>query len=108
MLLLHTCLKDVLLQADLFVVQNGMTEFLLKRVVIQKLLDPSRNYRLLQNLVNGQSFPHIQLEHLGNKSLKFSGKLCWQCRILAPDNLKTQKVHTGTLEGRPECAQFVK
>jgi hypothetical protein len=102
--LLHTCLKDVFLQADLFVVQNSMTEFLLKRVVIQKLLDPPRDYRLLQNLVDGQSFPHIQLEHLGNKRLELSGKLRWQRWILSPHNLKAQKVHTRTLEGRPERA----
>lgn len=81
-----------------------MTKLVFKRVVVEEVFYSLCNNGLLQYLVDVYPSAHVDHEELTNKSLNFSRKVSWECRILASNYLHAQKMHGTALKRRSECA----
>lgn len=67
-------------------VQDGVRKLLLEAVLIQELLDPSSDDRLLQDLIDIWSSMDIHCQHLRDEGFKFTTEMSRKGRIFSANN----------------------
>ena len=73
-------------QVDVLLVQDSVRKLLLEAVLIQELLDPPRDDRLLQDLIDIRSSMNVHSKHLRDEGFKFPTEMRREGRIFSANN----------------------
>ena len=73
-------------QVDVLLVQDSVRKLLLEAVLIQELLNPSSDDRLLQDLIDVRSSMNVHSKHLRDEGFKFTTEMSREGRIFSANN----------------------
>ena len=80
--------------------QDSVRKLLLEAVLVEERLDPPRNDRLLQYLVDVWASVHVHSQHLRDEGLEFTAEVGRERGKLATDDLQGEEVEVHALERR--------